>query len=123
MLRILITSFSLILCFASCDYLNESPEKLVGKVYLWNTNGSNRKILNFKTGEDLYSPLDISGTVSLALASDSLIYVKNEFHELPVYHLIKHKNGEKIIAIEIIDSSSFIKFEQSKDFKYVYHSK
>jgi hypothetical protein len=123
MLRILLISFSLILCITSCDYLNESPEKLVGKVYLWSTDGSNRKILNLKTGENSYSPLGINGTVSIALASDSLIYVKSEFQESPIYHLIKHESGEKVINIETINSISFIKFEQSKNFKYSYHSK
>jgi predicted DNA-binding protein (MmcQ/YjbR family) len=123
MLRILIISFSLILYFASCDYLNKSPEKLVGKVYLWSTDGSNRKILNLKTGESSYSPLEINGTVSTALANDSLIYITGEFQELTVYYLIEHENGEKIINIKIIDSVSFIKFEQSKNFKYAYHSK
>ena len=115
--------FAFVFLATSCDYFNESPKKLTGKIYLWSMDGSDRKSLNIKMGDSFYSPVNISGTVSTALANDSLIYVKCDFQQYPVYHLIKHEAGEKIINIKTIDSLEFIKFERSKTFNYSYYSK
>ncbi len=112
-----------VLIFFSCDYANEPSVQLVGKAYLWSMDGSNRKSLYYKTGESSYSMVDASGTVTTALANDSLIYLKCDLQEIPAWHLIKHEAGEKIMSIKNIDSTEFIQFEKSKTYKYTYYSK
>jgi len=123
MIRYRVILFVSVLGFSSCDYLNDSPIHLVGKTYLWSEGGGNRKSLYYKTGESTYSGIDVSGTVTTALANDSLIYVKCGFQQFPAWHLIKHESGEKIISLKNIDSADFIKFEKGKTFKYSYYSK
>ena len=115
--------FVFVLIFSACDYFNDTPVKLVGKTYLLNMDGGNRKSLYYKTGEGTFSMVDASGTVTTALANDSLIYLKCDFQANPAWHLIKHEFGEKIMSIKNIDSTEFIKFEESKTFKYSYYSK
>ncbi len=122
-LYLLIILFGFIFFTTSCDYFNESPKKLTGKIYLWNMDGSDRKSLTIKTVDNFYSPVNISGTVTTALANDSLIYLKCDFQQYPAYHLINHEAGEKIINIKTIDSVDFLRFQQSKLFKYSYYSK
>lgn len=115
--------FVFVLIFSACDYFNDTPIKLVGKTYLLSMDGGNRKSLYYKTGEGTFSMVDASGTVTTALANDSLIYLKCDFQANPAWHLIKHELGEKIMSIKNIDSTEFIKFEGSKTFKYSYYSK
>lgn len=115
--------FVVVLIFFSCDYANAPAVQLVGKVYLWSMDGSNRKSLYYKTGESSYSMVDASGTVTTALANDSLIYLKCDLQQYPAWHLIKHKAGEKIMSIKDIDPTEFIQFEKSKRYKYTYYSK
>jgi hypothetical protein len=111
------------LMYSSCDYFNDSPVHLVGKTYLLSLDGGNRKSLYYKTGEGEYSMVDASGTVTTALANDSLIYLKCDLQPNPAWHLVKHEKGEKIFSIKNIDSLDFARFERSGDFKYSYYSK
>ena len=115
--------FVFVLIFSACDYFNDTPIKLVGKTYLLSMDGGNIKSLYYKTGEGSYSMVDASGPVTIALANDSLIYLKCDFQAKPAWHLIKHELGEKIMSIKNIDSTEFIQFEKSKTFKYTYYSK
>jgi len=48
---------------------------------------------------------------------------KCEFQEYPAYHFIRYNSGEKGINIKTIDSIDFVKFEESKTFKYSYYNK
>lgn len=115
--------FGFMLMFSGCDYFNDTPIPLVGKTYLLSLDGGNRKSLYYKTGEGKFSMVDASGTVTTALANDSLIYLKCDQQAVPQWHLITHEMGEKVMTIKNIDSIDFVKFEESKAYKYSYYSK
>lgn len=123
MYRILIALFVFCNMTTSCDYFNEQPIQLIGNLYTWSMEGSNRKSLYLKTSESTYSILDIGGTISVALGNDSLIYIKSGAEQYFNHLKIMHQSGQKIINIKNIDSVDFIKFEQSGNFKYSYYSK
>ena len=115
--------FVIVLLFAACDYFNDTPIQLVGKTYLLSMDGGNRKSLYYKTGEGTFSMVDASGTVTTALANDSLIYLKCDQQPVPQWHLVTHVKGEKIMTIKNIDSLEFIQFEKSKGYNYSYYSR
>jgi hypothetical protein len=115
--------FVFVLLFTGCDYFNDTPIQLVGKTYLLSLDGGNRKSLYYKTGEGEFSMIDASGTVTTALANDSLIYLKCDQQPNPQWHVITHEKGEKIMTINNIDSIDFVKFEAGRAFTYSYYSK
>ena len=112
-----------IFLLSACDYFNDTPVPLVGKTYLLSMDGGNRKSLYYKTGEGKFSMIDASGTVTTALANDSLIYLKCDQQPQPQWHLITHEKGENIMTIKNIDSTEFNQFEKSKGYNYSYYSR
>ncbi len=115
--------FVFVILFTGCDYFNDTPIQLVGKTYLLSMDGGNRKSLYYKTGEGEFSMVDASGSVTTALANDSLIFLKCDQQPVPQWHLITHEKGEKIMTIKNIDSIEFTQFEKNKGYKYSYYSR
>jgi hypothetical protein len=122
---ILLTIIIALLPSCNPDFFDDEPEVFLGKIYLKPyANDDSKKMLSFietYTKGDGYTSVPlVSRAVLKADGNDSTIYVKSIYQDSGYFTLIKHADGQKILRVTEIDSSTYTIALQKTKFQYHY---